>query len=163
MSKTNLVAKPGMHELTLTGEFDAPRDLVFKVHTDPALLTRWWGLRSSTTIVDKMDVKMGGIWRFVQRDPEGSEWGFRGVYHQVTPPERLVYTFEFEGMPGHVLLETITFEALGSSRTRIIDSSVFQTVEDRDGMIASGMESGAAESWEQLSELLATLTSAAKG
>ena len=157
MKKINVIAKPGTHEVTMTREFDAPRELVYKAHTDPALVARWWGLRNSTTIVDKMEVKQGGLWRFVQRDLDGKEWGFHGVYHQVAPPERLVYTFEFEGMPGHVLLETMSFEALGSNRTRIIDSSVFQSVEDRDGMIASGMEVGAAESWDRLGEILEAL------
>lgn len=163
MNKINVTAKSGSHEVTLSREFDAPRELVFKAHTDPALMSRWWGLRNSTIIIDKMDVKQGGIWRFIQRDPNGDEWAFSGVYHQVSPPERLVYTFEFEGMPGHILLETMTFEDIGDNRTRIIDSSVFQSVEDRDGMIASGMEVGATESWDRLGEVLETLTNQANG
>ncbi len=158
MNKAKLIAQPGTHELTLTRDFDAPRELVFRAHTDPALIARWWGLRNATTVIDKMEVKQGGIWRYVQTDPDGNDWAFHGVYHQITPPERLVYTFEFEGMPGHVLLETITFEALGSSKTRIIDSSVFQSVVARDGMVANGMEEGANESWDNLDEVLETLT-----
>jgi uncharacterized protein YndB with AHSA1/START domain len=103
-----------------------------------------------------MEPRMGGIWRYVQHDADGNEYSFRGVYHQVTAPERLVYTFEFEGMPGHILLETITLEN-HNGKTKVIDSSVFQSVEDRDGMIQSGMESGAAESWDRLEKLLKTL------
>ncbi|MAS38232.1 MAG: ATPase [Anaerolineaceae bacterium] len=156
MSKLNLVAEPGTLDIRMSREFNAPRELVFKACTDPELVARWWGQASSTTIVDKMEVKPGGIWRYVQREADGSEYGFFGVYHQVTPPERLVYTFEFEGMPGHILLETIDFVE-ENGKTRLIDTSVFQSVEDRDGMIASGMEGGATESWDQLDDLLKSL------
>lgn len=99
---------------------------------------------------------MGGIWRYVQSDADGNEYAFRGVYHQVASPEQLIYTFEFEGMPGHVLLETITFED-HNGKTRIIDLSVFQSVADRDGMIQSGMEGGAQDTWDRFEELLKTL------
>jgi uncharacterized protein YndB with AHSA1/START domain len=103
-----------------------------------------------------MDVRMGGIWRYVQRDTDGNEYGFRGVYHDVVAPERLVYTFEWEGMPGHILLETVTFEER-NGKTTVTDSSVFQTVEDRDGMLQSGMEGGAEESWDRIDDLLKTM------
>jgi uncharacterized protein YndB with AHSA1/START domain len=157
MSKLNVIAEPGKHEILMTREFDAPRDLVFKAFTDPTLVPRWWGPGYLTTVVDQMDVRMGGIWRYIQHNPDGAEIAFRGVYHQVAAPERLVYTIEFEGMPGHIGLETVTFEDL-NGRTRIIDSGIFQTVEDRDGMIASGMEGGARETWDRFEELLKTLS-----
>lgn len=157
MSKLNVIAEPGKHEILMTREFDAPRDLVFKAFTDPTLVPRWWGPGYLTTVVDQMDARMGGIWRYVQHTPDGAEIAFRGVYHQVTAPERLVYTIEFEGMPGHIGLETVTFEDL-NGRTRIIDSGIFQTVADRDGMIASGMEGGARETWDRFEELLKTLS-----
>lgn len=156
MSKLNLIAEPGKHALEMSREFNAPRELVFKACTDPALIPQWWGPRDYTTVVDQMDVRMGGIWRYVQRGADGQEFAFRGVYHEVSPNERLVYTIEFEGLPGHIGLETITFEE-HNGRTRLIDSGVFQTVEDRDGMIASGMEGGAEESWDRLEELLKSL------
>jgi len=156
MSKVKVIAEPGSHEVTMTRDFDAPRELVFKAFTDPALVAQWWGPHGTTTIVDKMEVKQGGVWRYVQGGEDGSEWGFHGVYHAVTSPERLVYTFEFEGMPGHVLLETISFEE-NNGKTTMKDSSVFQTVADRDGMIQSGMEGGAEESWDRFEELLKTL------
>jgi uncharacterized protein YndB with AHSA1/START domain len=156
MGTLNLVAEPGTHEIRMSRDFDAPRELVFKACTDPALIPRWWGLNSTTTIVDKMEVRMGGIWRYVQRDAEGNEYAFKGVYHEVSAPERLVYTFEFEGIPGHVLLETLIFEE-HDGKTRIVDSSIFQTVADRDGMLQSGMEGGAEESWDRLTDLLKTL------
>ncbi len=153
MSKLNLTAEPGKHSIVMTRDFDAPRELVFKAITDPNLIPQWWGPRSLTTTVDKMEVRPGGIWRFVERDADGNEDAFHGVYHDITLPERLIYTFEWEGMPGHVLLETVTFKDQ-DGKTRLTDISVFQTVEDRDGMLQSGMEGGAAESMDRLAELL---------
>lgn len=153
MSKMNLIAEPGQHALQMSREFNAPRERVFKAFTDPALVSQWWGPREVTTTVDKLEPRMGGIWRFVQRGENGAEYAFRGVFHEVLPNERLVYTFEFEPLAGHILLETITFEE-HNGKTRVIDSAVFQTVEDRDGMIASGMEGGAEESWDRMEELL---------
>lgn len=156
MATINLVAEPGKHDILMTREFNAPRELVFRAFTDPTLVPKWWGLNSTTTVVDQMDVRMGGVWRYVQREADGSEYGFRGVYHEITSPERLVFTFEFEGMPGHVLLETVTLTER-DGKTLITDSSVFQSVEDRDGMLAAGMETGAVESWDRLEALLKSL------
>src|SRR5205823_9575981 len=133
--------------------FDAPRELVFKAHTDPQIIPQWWGPRSLTTTVEALEVRPGGLWRFVHHDAAGNEYAFHGVYHAVAPPERLVYTFEFEGAPGHVVLETVTFEDV-QGKTKLTDVSVFQTVEDRDGMLRSGMEEGATESMDRLAELL---------
>ncbi len=153
MSKYNLVAEPGKQEIIMTRVFDAPRELVFKVMTDPKLIPQWWGPRRLTTIVDKMDARPGGVWRFINRDASANEFAFHGVYHDIASPERLVYTFEFEGVPGHVLLETVRFELL-DGKTKLIDHSVFQSVEDRDGMLQSGMEEGASESLDRLDDLL---------
>lgn len=150
----NFVAEPGRQEFVMTRVFDAPRDLVFKTYTDPNLITQWWGQRSNTLIVDTMDVRPGGMWRYVERDPDGNEYGFHGVYHDIVAPERVVYTFEFEGVPGHVLLSTVTFDEQ-DGKTKLTEQSVFQSVEDRDGMIQSGMEAGASESMDRLAELLA--------
>jgi uncharacterized protein YndB with AHSA1/START domain len=155
MNKTIVVAEPGKQELTITRIFDAPRELVFKACTDPDLIPQWWGPRYLTTTIDKMDAKPGGSWRFVQRDAEGHEFAFHGVYHTVRRPEQTVETFEFEGVPGHVTLESATLEDLGGGKTKLTVHSVFQSVEDRDGMIASGMEQGLAESHDRLEELLA--------
>ncbi len=159
MSKLTVVVEPGKQEVHMTREFDAPRELVFKAYTDPALVARWWGLRQNTTRIDEMEARPGGRWRYVETDPEGNEFAFRGVYHDVVAPERIVQTFEFEGMPGHVLLETATFEDVGG-KTKMVAQSVFQSVEDRDGMVASGMEYGAEEGYQRLDELLATLETA---
>lgn len=156
MTKLNLVAEPGKHEIRMWREFDAPPELVFKAFTDPTLVPRWWGPKNFTTTVDRMEVRMGGIWRYVQQDADGGQYAFRGVYHEITPSRRLVFTFEYEGIPGHVLLETVTLEE-HNGKTTVVDSMVFQSVEDRDGMLQSGMESGAADSWDRLTELLTTL------
>ncbi len=153
MTQAVVTVVPARHDIVLTREFDAPRELVFKVYTDPRAIPHWWGPRSLSTTVDQMDVRPGGPWRFVQRDAGGNEYAFHGVYHEIVPPERLVQTFEFEGMPGHVALETVTFEDLGG-RTRLTTTSVFQTVEDRDGMVASGMSRGAIESMDRFEALL---------
>jgi uncharacterized protein YndB with AHSA1/START domain len=158
MSKLQVTAEPNSHEVVMTREFNAPRDLVFKAFIDPELVAQWWGLKDSTTIVDKLEAKKGGIWRFVQRDANG-EYPFSGIFHEITPSERIVYTFEFEMMPGHVLLETLRFEER-DGKTLIIDSAVYQSVADRDGMIQSGMEQGAAESWDSLEALLANMIKA---
>ena len=154
MSDLKVVADPGTHEIVVTRTFDAPRELVFKAFTDPDAVRQWWGLDTTRTIVDELEARPGGRWRFVERDGEGNEWGFHGVYHETVAPERIVNTFEYEGMPGHVLLETIVLEDQ-DGRTLMTDSSVFQSVADRDGMLQSGMESGAAESMDRLDEYLA--------
>jgi uncharacterized protein YndB with AHSA1/START domain len=147
---------PSDREIELTRVFDAPCELVFKAFTDPELIPRWWGWRDSTTIVDKMDVRPGGLWRFVSRGSDGVEYAFNGEYREVVPPERLVYTFEFEGMPGHVLVETLTF-AEHDGKTTLTDHSLFDSREERDGMLETGMESGAAESMDRVEELLQTM------
>jgi len=155
MSKLTMIAEPQNHSIQMTRSFNAPRELVFKAHTDPEMLAQWWGgPDGSTVVIDKIDVRKGGIWRFVQRDADGNEYPFSGVYHEITAPERLVYTFEFEGMPGHVLLETITFEEQ-DGKTLMTDVSVFQSIADRDGMIGYGMEEGAGASLDRLEALLA--------
>ncbi|MCK9278069.1 MAG: SRPBCC domain-containing protein [Methanoculleus sp.] len=156
-AKTHLTAEPGKQEIVITRIFDAPRDLVFKAYTDPERVPRWWGPRSYTTTVDTMDVRPGGIWRYLQRDAGGNDYAFHGVYHEVAPPGRLIYTFEFEGVPGHVTLETVTLEDL-NGRTMVTDRTIFQSVEDRDGMLASGMEEGMNETMDRFADLLKELS-----
>lgn len=156
---TNISAEPGTQEMLITREFDAPRELVFKAFTDPTLLPQWWGPRYLSTEVDKMDVRPGGQWRFIQRDAEGNEYAFHGVYHEVLAPERVIDTFEFEGLPetGHVTLETMKLEELPGGRTKLIAQSVFQSVADRDGALQSGMQEGVNETYDRLTELLKTM------
>ena len=153
--KTTITAEPGKQELFITREFDSPRELVFKAHTDPELFVQWLGPRDLTMTLETFEPVSGGIWRFIQKDQDGNEFGFHGVFHEVSP-ERMIQTFEFEGLPesGHVILETTKLEALPNGRTRLTSQSVFQSVSDRDGMIQSGMESGLSEGYERLDELL---------
>lgn len=155
-SSTMTLTLPSDREIVLTRVFDAPRELVWKACTDPKAIPRWWGPRRHTTTVAKMDVRPGGAWRFVSRDPDGSEYGFRGEYREVVPPERVVQTFEFEGMPGHVSVDTITL-AEHQGKTTLTSTSVFDSVEDRDGMLQSGMEEGVRETYDRLAEYLGTL------
>lgn len=144
-------------EYEMKREFNAPRQLVFQAYTDPEHIPHWWGPRSTTTIVDQMDVRPGGNWRYIHRDPDGSENAFNGEYREVVPPERLVYTFEWEGMPGHVIVESLAFTEQGG-KTTITSTSLFASPEDFEGMMATGAESGAIETWERLDELLTRLS-----
>lgn len=155
-NQTTITAEPGKQELVITREFDAPRELVFKTVMNPELMPQWWGPRYLSTIVDKMDVRPGGQWRFINRDAEGNEYAFHGVYHEVLAPERVIDTFEFEGLPetGHVTLETMRLEELPGGRTRLIAQSVYQSVIDRDAVLQSGMESGLIDTYNRLDELL---------
>ena len=156
MSKAEFIVEPGKQEIIVTREFDAPRELVFKTYLDPKLREEWWGPRNLTTTVEMMEARPGGRWRIVQRDPEGNEFAFHGVYHDVVPPERLIETFEWEGMPGHVSFNTSTLEEV-AGKTKITNRIVFQSVEDRDGMVASGMHEGMEEGFERFDELLRRL------
>jgi uncharacterized protein YndB with AHSA1/START domain len=162
-NKTVITAEPGIQELFITREFDAPRELVFRAHTDPELYVQWLGPRDLATTLETFEPVSGGRWRFIQKDKDGNEFGFHGVYHDVTAPERIIGTFEFEGLPesGHVILETTKFEALPGGRTRVITQSVYQSVEDRDGMVAAGMESGVVDGFERLDEILEKIARAA--
>ena len=153
---TATVTTPTDREIHIEREFAAPRDKVFAAFLDPDLIPEWYGPRDTTTIVDVMDVRPGGSWRFVMRGADGSETAFRGSYREITPPERIVQTFEWEGMPGHISVETAVFEDLGE-RTRLVATSRFETREDRDGMLASGMEGGMNETYDRLDEVLARL------
>ncbi len=157
MTKANLIAEPGQHEFIMSRLFNAPRELIFKVITDPRQLPNWWGPRQYTTVVDQMEPKAGGVWRYIQRDDQGNEFAFRGVYHAVQSPELIIDTFEWEGLPNHVILETMRLEAQSDGKTLLTVSSVFQSVADRDGMLQSGMEAGSNESYDRLEELLARM------
>jgi uncharacterized protein YndB with AHSA1/START domain len=146
---------PGDREIHVERIFDAPPERVFKAYIDPELIPKWWGPRGTETIVEELDAKAGGNWRFVSRGADGSEIVFRGVFREVTPHRRLAQTFEWDGMPGHVSVDTAVFEDLGEGRTKVVTDSVFHTAEERDGMVGSGMEKGMSETYERLDELLA--------
>jgi uncharacterized protein YndB with AHSA1/START domain len=158
-NKTTIVAEPGKQEIIITREFDAPRELVFKAFTDPELYMQWLGPRGFTMRLETFEPRSGGSYRYIHADQDGNEYGFHGVIHEVAAPERIIQTFEFEGLPekGHVTLETARFEDLPDERTRVTLQSVFQSVADRDGMVQSGMERGVNDSHDRLDELLATM------
>ena len=156
MPKTEYVIEPGKQEIITTTVLDAPRELVFRAYTEPELFEQWWGPRRYKTEIEKFDSRPGGEWRVVQVGDDGSRHAFRGVNHDVVAPERICSTFEYLGVPGHVALQTATFEALGN-KTRLVTQQVFQSVMDRDGMVASGMKDGADESVERLGEVLERL------
>jgi uncharacterized protein YndB with AHSA1/START domain len=124
--------------------------------TDPALAAQWGG-RGNTLVIERDEVVRGGHWRYVEHSPDGVH-GFEGRYREVVPPERVVRTFEWDGMPGYVIVETMTLEDLGDGRTRLVSVSLFHTTEERDGMLGSGMEGGMNESYAALDRLLATMT-----
>lgn len=156
MNRTRITAEPGKQEIFITREFDAPRELVFGAFTDPKLYAQWLGPSRFTMSLEKFEPRSGGVWRYTHKDKEGNSYGFHGVYHEVLPPERMIDTFEFEGLPekGHVSLETIRFEELPDKRSQITIQSIFQSVADRDGMLHSGMEEGLNESYQRLDNLL---------
>ena len=155
-AKAATLTTPSEREIRVERVLDAPRERVFAVFTDPELIPQWWGPRSMTVTVDKMDVRPGGDWRFVMRDADGNESGFRGTFREIVENERIAQTFEWEGMPGHICVETATFEDLGD-RTKVTTTSLFHTTEERDGMLGSGMEGGLNETYARLDELLARL------
>jgi uncharacterized protein YndB with AHSA1/START domain len=150
-NKTAITAEPGKQELFITREFDASRELVFKAHIDPDLFVQWLGPRGYEMKLESFEPKSGGGYRYIHKDNEGNEFGFHGAFHVMTP-ERMVQTFEFEGYPGHVSLDSMTLEELPGNRTKITVHSVFQSVADRDGMIQAGMERGVNEGYERLDE-----------
>ena len=147
------VTTPSEREIRVERIFNATRERVWKAMTDPALVAQWWG-RGNKLVIERMEVERGGHWRFVEHSPEGVN-GFEGRYREVTPPERVVQTFEWDGMPGHVIVESVTLTELGDGRTLVVNVSLFHTNEERDGMLNSGMEQGMNESYAALDSLLA--------
>ena len=161
-SNTLTVTTPSDREIVMTRVFDAPRELVFEAHSSCEHLSNWWGPRKYEFASCEIDFRPGGGWRIVHRGPEGDEHGFRGEFREILRPERIVWTFEYEGMPGQISVETFTLEE-HDGKTMVTARSVLDTVEDRDGMLESGMESGAAESYDRLDEYLEVLKGRAAG
>jgi len=156
MSRTSITTEPGVPQILMSREFDAPRELVYRAYTDPELLVQWLGPHLLEMRIDRYDVRGGGTYRYVHKDVDGTEYGFHGVFHGEPSPDQIVQTFEFEGWPGHVSLDTAKFEE-HDGRTTVRTNSVYQSVEDRDAMIQSGMETGVDEGYERLEALLARL------
>ncbi len=156
-TRTATVTTPGDRDIHIVREFDAPRDRVFALFTDPELIPQWWGPRGTTAEVVAMDARTGGDWRFICHNSDGSSTGFRGTFREITPPERVVQTFEWDGMPGYVSVDSAEFFELPDGRTKMVVTSLFHTREERDGMINAGMEGGMNETYQRLDELLAEL------
>jgi uncharacterized protein YndB with AHSA1/START domain len=150
------VTTQGDTGIRMTRLFDAPRELVFEAHTSAEHMSKWWGPRKYEVISADYDFRPGGKWRIVHRGPDGEEYGFRGEFREIVPPERIAWTFEFEGAPGQIAVETLTFTEEGG-KTRITAISDSGSKEARDAMLESGMEAGAAETYERLDEYLETL------
>ena len=157
-NKTLITVEPGRQDLSITREFEAPRELVYRAFTEAELFVQWLGPRGYAMKLETFEPRSGGRYRYIHTDQEGNDYGFHGVFHEISP-ERMIQTFEFEGMPepGHVSLDSMWLEALPGDRTRITIHSVFQSVSDRDGMVESGMERGVNDGHERLDELLEKL------
>lgn len=162
LSSTFTLTTPSDCEIVMTRVFNAPRDLVFKAGSSCEHLARWLGPRELTMVSCQMDFRPGGGYRYVHRSPDGSEFGFRGEYREIVPPERVVQTFEFEAMPGHISVETMTLEDQ-DGKTKMTVRARYASVEDRDGIIQSGMERGVRDSYDRLEEYLAGGTSEGPG
>jgi uncharacterized protein YndB with AHSA1/START domain len=146
------ITTPSDREIRIERIFNAPRDRVWRAYTEPELVAQWWG-RGNKLVIERLELERGGHWRFVEHSKDGVH-GFEGRFREVTPPERIVMTFEWDGMPGYVAVETAEFEDLADGRTKIIATSLFHTTEERDGMLNSGMEGGLNESYAALDRLL---------
>lgn len=152
---TTTITSPSPREIRIERIFNAPRDRVWRAYTDPKLIAQWWG-RGNKLVIERLELQRGGHWRFVEHGPEGVH-GFEGRFREVSPPTHLVQTFEWDGMPGHVAIDTAQFEDLGDGRTKVVSTSLFHTPEERDGMLQSGMEQGLNQSYAALDKLLASV------
>jgi uncharacterized protein YndB with AHSA1/START domain len=153
MGKTKIDAPAGTPFIDISREFEAPAELLYRAYSEPDLVKQWLGPRKYEMVIEKWDLRDGGSYRYIHRDDAGNEFGFHGSFHS-TDIDNMVQTFEFEGVPGHVALDRLSFEDLGAGRTRVKTHSVYQSVEDRDGMVQSGMADGVNEGFDRLEELL---------
>jgi uncharacterized protein YndB with AHSA1/START domain len=152
-ASSSKITTPTEREIRIERVFNAPREHVWRAFTNPKLIAQWWG-RGNKLVVERMELERGGHWRFIEHSPDGVH-GFEGRYRDVTPPQRLALTFEWDGMPGHVVVNTMTLEDLGGGRTKLDATLLFHTTEERDGMLKSGMEQGVNQSYAALDALLA--------
>ena len=153
IAEATIEADPKVPVIRITRDFNATPAQLLRAHTDPDLFVRWVGPNGMTTKIDQWDARTGGSWRFVQ-DAEGTEFAFRGCFHEIRP-DRIVQTFTYEGEPDGVALETMVFEDLGDGRTRMLASSLCDSFEGRDAWLQSGMETGVHEGYAKLDRLLA--------
>jgi uncharacterized protein YndB with AHSA1/START domain len=156
MGDVQITVVDGQPQVLISREFDAPLDLVVRAHLEPELLVEWWGPRGPAIVVDRYEVRDGGIWRVIHREPDGTEYAFRGVFHGDPSAAGIVQTFEYEGWPRQVSLQSMTFEER-DGRTIVRTNSVYLSVEARDAMVEAGMARGVEEGSERLDELLGRL------
>ena len=152
--ETEITVDPDVPIVRITREFDAPPEKVFRAHVDPELFVKWNGPRNTEMRIEHHDCRTGGSYRYVHVS-DGVEYGFYGSFHEVRPAEVIVQTFTFDGMPDGVALERLVLEDLGNGRTRLTSTSLLDSFEGRDAMVASGMEYGIREGYERLDEVLA--------
>jgi uncharacterized protein YndB with AHSA1/START domain len=155
VSPRTQVTTPSDREIRTERVFDAARDKVWRAYTEPDLIRQWWG-RGNQLVIERFEFERGGHWRFVEHSAEGVH-GFEGRFREIAPKDRIVMTFEWDGMPAYVIIETVEFQDAGDGRTRIVTTSLFHTNEERDGMMAAGMEQGLNESYAALDRVLAAL------
>ncbi len=148
-------APEGLPFIEIIREFDAPVEAVFRAHAEPELVRQWLGPNGYEMDLERWDFTTQGGYRYVHRGPDGDEYWFNGTFHTVRDNEFAVQTFEFEGFPDVVAIESMTFEDLGDGRTRLRGWSTYPSVEARDGMVESGMETGLREGYERLDGVLA--------
>ena len=153
-NQTEIIVPEGLPIIEIKREFDAPVDRLFRAWTDPDLFVQWIGPRDMENRIDQWDCSTGGRYRYVNAR-DGEEYAFYGSFHEVRADERIVQTFTYEGFPDGVALEIATFESLPDGRSRVHSVSVGESVEGRDAMVASGMDTGVTEGYEKLDELLA--------
>ena len=150
------VTTPSDTEIRMTRVFNAPRELVFEAHTSAEHMSQWWGPKKYEVVSAEYDFREGGKWRILHRGPDGDEHGFRGEFREIVPPERIVWTFEYEGWPGKIAVETMTLEER-DGKTTLTATSVSGSKEERDAYLESGMEAGASETYDRLEEYVAVL------
>jgi uncharacterized protein YndB with AHSA1/START domain len=150
------ITTPSDREIRIERIFQVPRETLWRALTDPALIARWWG-RGNKVVIERLELRRGGHWRFVEHGSQGAQ-GFEGRYREVTAPARIVQTFEWDGLPGYVAIDTMELEDLGDGRTKLVTVSLFHTTEERNGVMRSGMEGGANQSYIVLDGVLAELS-----
>lgn len=149
-----ITAPDGVPFIRIEREFDAPVDAVFRANADPDLVKQWLGPNGYEMIVNDWEFGTNGRYAYTHRNPEGAEFGFRGVFHTVKPNELIIQTFEYDGVPDVPSLEIMRLVDLGDGRTKVVGESVYPSVESRDAMVQSGMEHGVVEGYERLDALL---------
>jgi uncharacterized protein YndB with AHSA1/START domain len=150
MSKTSFEIDKDNLEVKINRVFDASPERMWQAHTDPDQIVQWW----DKTIIDKFELKVGGMWRFVSTDDSGQEHAFKGEFKELDEPKKIVRTFEYEPFPGHVMVESVVFEALDGGKTKQVTVSKYQNLDDLNGMVAMGMEDGAGAGLDRLAELV---------